>query len=184
MFLIENEVLGLRQYTHDDDYDMYLCWKDLDTQKGYNGVFNETFEDFCQVEINRFKFWVTAIEKSTNKSIGTLRLGLDEVCPDLAIWIYPEHRNKGYGKTSFRMALEYIFNHFDYTEISAGCFCDNTYSRKMLESIGFIRYPDGDENEVNCFTGEITTQLEFRLKKTDFISTNVMSCWKSWKSKV
>lgn len=169
MFIIENELIGLRQYTHDDDYDMYMCWKDVDTQKGYNGIFNETFENFRVFDINRFKFWTTIIDKSINKSVGTLRLGLDEVCPDLAIWIYPEHRNKGYGKKSFKMALQYIFENFDYTEISAGCFYDNTYSRRMLEGIGFIHFPNGDENETNCFTGEITTQLEFRLKKSDFI---------------
>ncbi len=169
MYLIENEVLGLRPYTHDDDYDMYLCWKDIDTQKGYNGIFDDTFEDFRIFDINRFKFWVTAIDKKINKSVGTLRLGLNEECPDLAIWIYPQHRNKGYGTASFKMALEYIFKNFDYDEISAGCFCDNMCSKKMLENIGFTRYPDGDENEINCFTGKMTTQLEFRLKKTNYI---------------
>lgn len=164
MFIIENETLGLRRYTHEDDYDMYLCWQDADTQKGYNGVFRMTFEEFRTFNIDRFPFWVTVIDKKTNESVGTLRLGLDETCPDLAIWIYSMHRNKGYGTASFKLALEYIFEHFDYCEISAGCYCDNVYSLRMLESIGFLRYPEGDEDEIHCFTGKPTTQLEFRLK--------------------
>ena len=46
MFVIENEHLGLRQYTHADDHDMYLCWQDIDTQKGYNGIFDQSFDSF------------------------------------------------------------------------------------------------------------------------------------------
>ena len=53
-------------------------------------------------------------------------------------------------------------------EISAGCYQDNEYSLRMLKSLGFTRYPDGDEDEVDCFTGKMTVQLEFRLRKSDF----------------
>ena len=39
-----------------DDYDMYLCWKDVDTQKGYNGIFDQTLDEFRKTDISRFKF--------------------------------------------------------------------------------------------------------------------------------
>jgi len=171
MFIAENETIGLRQYTHDDDYDMYLCWKDVDTQKGYNGLFNETFDKFRAFDIQRFKFWVTAVDKTTLESIGTLRLGLDEACPDLAIWIYPQYRHKGYGTASFKLALTYLFNHFPYEELSAGCYCDNLSSFKMLSNIGFRRYPEGDEAEISCFTGKPITQWELRLKRNDYLQS-------------
>ena len=45
MYIIETENIGLRKYTHDDDYEWYLCWQDIDTQKGYNGIFDETFDE-------------------------------------------------------------------------------------------------------------------------------------------
>ena len=170
MYFIETETLGLKAYSHDDDHDMYVCWQDIDTQKGYNGVFSKTFDEFRVFDIERFRFWVTAVNKNTGESVGTLRLGLDEKCPDLAIWIYPKHRNKGYGAAAFKLALAYIFENFDYEEISAGCYCDNVYSLKMLNKIGFMRYPKGDETEINCFTGNETTQLEFRIRKSDFIA--------------
>ncbi len=163
MFLIENLTIGLEPYTHQDDYDMYLCWKDVDTQKGYNGIFDQTLDEFRKTDISRFKFWVTAVDKNMGERVGTLRLGLDETCPDLAIWIYPNHRNKGYGTKAFQLALEYIFDKYPYKEISAGCYCDNEHSLRMLDKIGFVRYPNGDEHETNCFTGEETTQLGFRI---------------------
>ena len=168
MYIIERDNIALIPYTHEDDYDMYLCWKDKQTQKGYNFVFNQPFEDFKEMDINRFKFWVTVIDKKLKKRIGVLRLGLDEECPDLAIWIYPQYRNNGYGTKSFRLALEYIFENYPYQEISAGCYCDNTFSLKMLNKLGFIRFPDGDEKEPNGFTGEETIQLAFKIAKCSF----------------
>ena len=167
MFIIENETIGLRRYTHADDRDMYYCWRDIDTQKGYNGIFSETFEEFSAHDIEAFRFWVVAVDRRTGENVGVLRLGPDAVCPDLAVWIYPGCRNKGYGTMAFRLALEYIFGTYGYDEISAGCYRDNEYSLRMLKSLGFTRYPDGDEAEVDCFTGEMTVQLEFRLRKAD-----------------
>lgn len=164
MFLIENDIIGLKQYTHDDDYDMYLCWKDIDTQKGYNGLFEQSFEEFKNFDINRFRFWVTAADKKTNKSVGVLRLGLGEL-PNLAIWIYPQFRNQGYGTQSFILALTYLFTHFEYPEISAGCYETNTASLKMLKKIGFEHFPSEDEEETDCFTGNPIVQMEFRISK-------------------
>lgn len=166
LFWIENAAIGLRQYTHDDDHDMYLCWLDAGTQKGYNTTFDLSFDQFKKQDISRFRFWVTIISKLTNESIGTLRLGPDEHCPDLAVWIYPQFRNQGFGTQAFQLALQYLFEKYHYPEISAGCYCDNTASLKMLKKIGFIRYPDCDRKEPDCFTGEETTQLEFRVTKS------------------
>lgn len=156
-------MIGLAQYTHADDMDMFACWQDIDTQKGYNGIFNQSFDEFKEFQIERFQFWVTVTDKKINQKVGVLRLGLDEVCPDLAIWIYPQYRNRGYGTQSFALALKYIFRHYSYAEISAGCYEDNVNSLRMLKRIGFVRYPNGDIVESNCFTGEKTTQLEFRI---------------------
>ena len=165
MYIIENEKIGLKQYAYDDEYDMYMCWQDIDTQKGYNFILTESFDEFKDDDISKFKFWVVIEDKITKEKVGVIRLGLDEKCPDLAIWIYPQYRNQGYGTNAFKLALSYIFNNFHYQEISAGCYEDNIYSIKMLENIGFIRYPEGDEKETNIFTNKETTQLEYRIKK-------------------
>lgn len=165
MYIIENDRIGLMQYTHEDDYDMYLCWQDMATQKGYNYIFDVPFSEFQKTDIEQFRFWVVVVNKATNSRVGVLRLGLDEECPDLAIWIYPRYRNNGYGKESFHLALKYIFAAFDYREISAGCYADNTYSLKMLSSLGFVRYPEGDQKEKHCFSGRETIQFSFKIRQ-------------------
>lgn len=172
MKLMDDGLLCLIPYTHEDDLDMYACWQDLDTQKGYNGIFTESFEQFQKFDIARFLFWVTVINTKTGEKIGTLRLGLDGTCPDLAIWIYPQYRNQGYGTRSFRLALKYLFDHFPYQEISAGCYMRNDASRKMLEKIGFDRRPDLDVIEEDCFTGGSITQMEYRISKKAFEDAN------------
>ena len=165
MYLVENDLIGLVQYTHEDDRDFFECWQDIQTQKGYNGIFCQSFDEFSKQEISRFKFWVVIVDKRSNSKVGVLRLGIDEICPDLAIWIYPACRHRGFGKNAFRLALEYVFRYYKYDEISAGCYEDNAYSRRILESLGFIRFPEGDALEIDCFTGEPITQREYRIDR-------------------
>ncbi len=174
MFIVENDLVGLIRYTHYDDVDMYRCWQDIETQKGYNGKFTQTFEEFKIFQVKQFKqgfkFWVTIVDKRSSQRVGVLRLGLDEICPDLAIWIYPRYRNKGYGTTSFSLALKYIFENYHYPEISAGVYENNVYSLKMLRKLGFDYYPDGDVLEKNAFTGNSIKQLEYRITRTRVIN--------------
>ena len=92
MFLIESSLIGLTPYTHNDDEDMFSCWRDMSTQRGYNCTYEQALEGFRRLEIEQFPFWVTVVGKGLDKPVGSLRLGLDEVCPDLAIWIYPQYR--------------------------------------------------------------------------------------------
>ena len=100
------------------------------------------------------------VEKAYN---GIMRLGLDEVCPDLAIWLYKPYRGKGFGTEAFRLALRYLFKTYGYEELSAGCYEDNEASQNMLSKVGFWRRPDRDEKEESCFTGELITQQEYRI---------------------
>ena len=166
MFLIENSYIGLSPYTHADDEDMISCWFDLDTQKGYNCTYEQAMEGFRRFEIEQFPFWVVVVDKKLDKRVGSLRLGLDEPCPDLALWIYPQYRHKGYGAVSFALALKYIFRSCQYPEIAAGCFEENLYSMRIIKKLGFIHYPDGDIIESDCFTGLDRTMREFRITKS------------------
>ena len=169
MILIENDIIQLRQYTEEDHADMYECWQDIDTQKAYNGRFHQTFEEFCKqttADFPRFKFWVTVIDKQTGSRMGTLRLGLDETCPDLAIWIYKKYRNQGIGTMAYKLALQYLFDICGYQEISAGCFETNAASQRMLQKIGFIRRADLENDvETDCFTGQPIVQQEYRIQR-------------------
>lgn len=163
MTFIEDDTILLRKYSHSDDLDLYACWQDIETQKGYNYIFKESFEEFQKFDIDQFPFWATITEKGKNISIGTVRLGPDGECPDLAIWIYKGHRSCGYGTRAFSLALQYCFAAFNLKFISAGCYQDNVKSIKMLQHIGFVRYPEFDTCETSVFTGECIKQLEYRI---------------------
>lgn len=145
---------------------MLACWRDMDTQKGYNCKYEQALEGFRRFDIECFPFWVTIADKQLDRRVGSLRLGLDEACPDLALWIYPQYRHKGYGTSSYVLALKYIFENYQYPEIAAGCFADNLYSMRIIKKLGFIRYPDGDVVEKDCFTGQDRTMQEFRIAKS------------------
>ena len=67
------------------------------------------------------------------------------------------------------MALLYLFEKYQYQQLSAGCYCDNEASQRMLISIGFKRYCGGDCEEINVFTGKPTVQQEFRITKAEII---------------
>lgn len=110
----------------------------------------------------RFPFWVVVVDKSCGAKIGVLRLSSEEE-PDLAIWIYPQHRGKGYGTEAFSLAVDYIFRNMNLRKIYACCYCDNRASLRTLEEVGFVRRSVGDQQEENCFTGEPATQLSFVL---------------------
>ena len=167
-YIAENDRIGFVQFTHADDRDMLTCWQNHDTQKGYNYAFAGTLEDLSSIDITVFPFWVVAVDKTSGKKIGALRLSSGKN-QDLAIWIYPNYRGMGYGTESFSLAVEYIFRNMSLRKICAGCYCDNKVSLRMLEKVGFVRYPAGDQQEENCFTGEITTQLSF--VKTNALET-------------
>lgn len=167
-FIIEDDRIGLVQYTHADDRDMYECWQDEVTQRGYNGAYYDTFEQYAATDIARFRFWVTAVDKANGERVGSLRLGLDDEWPDLAIWIYPGYRHMGYGRAAYALALEYLFERAGLKQVSAGCYEDNEFSRRILQALGFERYPAGDEVEPNYLTGAPTVQQEYRLHRADF----------------
>ena len=165
MIYIENNKIALIPYTHGDDLDMYSCWQDKGTQKGYNCIFALNFKEFSEVNISVFPFWCTIVDKDSNVRLGSLRLGFDPVEPDLAIWIYPLYRGKGIGTSAFALALDYIFQKLSYDTISAGCYEDNTVSYRMLTKLGFIRVPQEDITETNCFTGAPIRQLVLKLSR-------------------
>lgn len=167
-YIAENNRIGFVQYTHDDDTDMLACWQDHDTQKGYNYAFDGSSDDLSRIDITAFPFWVVVLDKTNGKRIGVLRLSSGEE-QDLAIWIYPNYRGNGYGTEAFSLAANYIFRNMNLRKIYAGCYCDNKASLRMLEKVGFVRYPAGDQKEENCFTGKPTIQLSF--EKENVIET-------------
>ena len=155
--------MGLIQFTPDDMADWTACWQDKATQRGYNFIPPGLEAWSSSQEIEHFPFWVVAVDRSNGVKLGTLRLSPDEL-PDLAIWIYPEHRGKRWGSRAYRLACDYLFQN-GYKVICAGCFPYNTYSMHILEKTGFMRWPEGDTVETSVFDGTEIMMLGFRLNR-------------------
>ena len=157
--LIEDQMIALVPYLEEDAADFLACWQDEATQRGYNFILPENASANVFGSIADYPFWVVAVEKRTGITLGVLRLSPD-VAPDLAIWVYPQYRGKGWGGRMYRLALEYLFSH-GYDTIYAGCFPFNKPSLRILEKSGFIRWPEGDTKEISVFDGSEITMLGF-----------------------
>ena len=64
----------------------------------------------------------------------------------------------------YRLALDYLFAH-EYETIYAGCFTYNTHSLRILENNGFVRWPEGDAEEISVFDGNKVTMLGYVCRK-------------------
>jgi RimJ/RimL family protein N-acetyltransferase len=60
-------------------------------------------------------------------------------CWNLGIWIAPEHRGKGHGKTAQRLGAAYLFEHTTYERVEASTESGNVAEQRALESAGFTR---------------------------------------------
>lgn len=169
IIFIENNEIALEKYTHDDDKAMYECWLDVDTQKGYNGIFYDSFEEFHKEDISKFHFYSLIIDKKSGKKVGTVRLSPPKYEPDLAIWIFKPYRNKGYGYKAFSLGLQYCFNELQLDKVWAGCYENNIVSRKMLEKIGLVRDQLGDVTEIDVFNNKEIKQLSYVITKDKLI---------------
>ncbi len=155
--LTEDQSIALIPYSEEDAADFLACWQNESTQRGYNFVLPENADAHIFGKIANYPFWVVAVEKKTGERLGVLRLSPDEN-PDLAIWVYPAHRGKGWGSRMYQLALEYLFSR-GYETIYAGCFPYNAHSMRILEKNGFVRWPEGDTVEMSVFDGiKITMQ--------------------------
>lgn len=166
---IEDDILSLVQYTHEDDIDLYNCWLDIDTQKGYNVKSdNEPFDPSDTQDISNFPFWATIFDKVSGKFIGVVRLSPPpyDDC-DLAIWMYKPYRNMGYGTRAFRLGVIYCLDYLGLENVGAGCYENNTASQKMLQKIGFVRDEKNDSHETDAFTNEPIIQQAFIIKKSN-----------------
>lgn len=157
--LTENDLIALVPYSEKDEPDFMACWQDEETQRGYNFVLPENAEGSIFGQIEDYPFWAVAVEKCTGDKLGVLRLSPD-VKPDLAIWVYPAQRGKGWGKRMYRLALEYLFSR-GYEKVYAGCFPYNTRSMRILEQNGFLRRPEGDTKETSILDGSEIIMLGY-----------------------
>ncbi len=157
---ISNGTLSLVEYQCCDDRALYEDWLDPDTQKGYNGVFVTTFEDFETRKI-RQRFFAMIQLNGTNEIIGAVGISPPETTADLAIWLFAPYRRKGYGTLAFALATKYAAEVLKIAELHAGAYPDNIGSQKMLRRCGYVPYPAGNVPEKHYLTGEDIIQTDY-----------------------
>ena len=73
--------------------------------------------------------------------VGFVMLGYYESRKQYTLWkflIDRHYQNKGYGKESLRLAIEYLMKTFNVSEIYTGVALDNKIAKHLYESVGFI----------------------------------------------
>ena len=123
---LSDEVLCLCEYLPaQDGREIYDCWRDKDTQKGYNFVFDKTFESFPVERPVKSRFIAAIIRKEDDRAVGCLFVSPENTPPDLAIMIYKPFRGMGYGTRAFSLGAKYCFETMGLDKIYAGCYPDN-----------------------------------------------------------
>lgn len=159
-----NDILRLVEYQKCDDRVIYENWQDDETQKGFNYILKESFEEFSARETKqRFVAMIQLTE--TDELIGYVGISPPESIPDLAIWLFKPFRNKGYGTSAFALATKYAVDVLKIDELHAGAYPDNIRSRKMLEKCGYVPYPEGNVREKHYLTGEDIVQFDYIYRK-------------------
>jgi Acetyltransferases, including N-acetylases of ribosomal proteins len=158
---IFSEELSLCEYIHSiDDINGYNCWRNEDTERGFNFRMSSTFEEFSKQPV-RSRFLATIVRCADNTDIGQIFLSSENTLPDLAIMLYKSYRGMGYGTQAFALGAEYCFDKLGFDRIYAGCYPDNFASHAMLIKCGFERNPGGDTTEKHYLMGEEIVQKDF-----------------------
>jgi len=158
-----NDVLSLVEYQKCDDRALYEDWLDPDTQKGYNGIYVDAFEDFQAREIKQ-RFFAMIQRRDTGEIIGAVGISPPETIPDLAIWVFKPYRRQGFGTSAFALATKYAIEVLGISELHAGVYPDNIGSQKMLKRCGYVFDPIGTEengSESHYITGEEVIQMDY-----------------------
>jgi len=160
-----NEILSFVEYQKSDDRALYENWQDPEMQRGYNGIYFTSFEEFEKRDSLRGRFFAMIRLNSTNEIIGSVGISPPETEPDLAIWIFGPYRRQGYGTSAFALATKYAMDELNIPELHAGAYPDNIGSQKMLKKCGYIPYPAGNIPEKHYITGEDIIQMDYIWKE-------------------
>ncbi|MHB9287422.1 GNAT family N-acetyltransferase [Halobacteriales archaeon Cl-PHB] len=99
--------------------------------------------------------------------IGTV--GLEDFTwkrAELGYWLVPEFHGEGYGKVAVALAVEYAFQTFGVSGVSADAYAFNDASQGLLESLGFEQ--EGRRRKQRFVGGRFVDTLEFGLLREEW----------------
>lgn len=89
---------------------------------------------------SKTQMWFCVIEEEYENVIGVLRFqNIDYInnCCEIGADVFKEHRGKGYGILIYRMALEYLFEHFNINTVYLHVAEFNERAIFLYKKIGF-----------------------------------------------
>ena len=160
---IQNDRISLVECIGADYLLMYDSWHDPDVILGYNYRLPYTYDEYA-ARCASSETWSAAIIRNADGAVIG-RIGLSAGLPDLTITIFKSYRGQGYGTAAFALGAKYCIETLKLGTIYAGCYGDNTASRKMIEKCGFRPHPGGDIAEPHILTGQPRVQRDFVIKR-------------------
>ncbi|MDD4832517.1 MAG: hypothetical protein PHI78_02460, partial [Clostridia bacterium] len=80
-----NEILSIAQYLPSDCKTDYECWQEIETQKGYNYIIKDNFDEFSGRKHNHRLYAAVTLNDNAQTLIGFIMLSPPSGLPDLAI---------------------------------------------------------------------------------------------------
>lgn len=160
-----NEILSIAEYLPSDRKTDYECWQETETQKGYNYIIKDSFDEFSGRKHNHRLYAVVTLNDEPQTLIGFIMLSPPDGLPDLAVRILKAYHGNGYGSSAFALATDYCVNSLGYDKIYAGCYETNNVSKKMLLKCGYAPHPDGNIISNDVFSGEKIMQCDYVFEK-------------------
>lgn len=74
------------------------------------------------------------------KAVGFVMLGYYEARKQYTLWkllIDEQHQNKGYGRKALQLAIDYLIDNFNVTEIFTGVALGNETAKHLYSTVGF-----------------------------------------------
>lgn len=91
----------------------------------------------------------------------------DQIRPELACWVVPEHHGKGYGTEANSLFIDYLFETFEKRGLMARAYASNEPSCTVLEKLGFTR--EGTLREHRFVEGEYVDAVLYGLLREEWV---------------
>lgn len=146
-FIAETDRLVIREHTMDDVRELYEIYDDEDARSFLDPLKDDITKEaeIMEAYINsqyrycEFGMWAV-ICKENKKLIGRAGIEIREETGEneIGFMITKEYRNKGYAKEAVKAVLDYAYDELEMKNIHAYIKKDNSKSRFLLDSLGFV----------------------------------------------
>ena len=130
-------MVELREITK-DNLEQVLALHILESQKDFVSSTAHSLAQAWVYKDTAFPFAVYA----DDEIVGFVMLGYYEERSQYTLWkflIDEKHQHKGYGRKALKLAIQYLIDQFNVTEIFTGVAYGNDVAEALYRSVGFVK---------------------------------------------